>query len=64
MQKTTYRRVRMDSAQHWRIRLTALVLGLLGFLGVAARLAKLMVVDYDYYAAKALNNQTRSSVFR
>ena len=45
MQKTTYRRVRMDSAQHWRIRLTALVLGLLGFLGVAARLAKLMVVD-------------------
>ena len=48
MQKTTYRRVRMDSAQHWRIRLTALVLGLLGFLGVAARLAKLMVVDYDY----------------
>ena len=61
MQKTTYRRVRMDSAQHWRIRLTALVLGLLGFLGVAARLAKLMVVDYDYYAAKALNNQTRST---
>ena len=61
MQKPTYRRVRMDSAQHWRIRLTALVLGLLGFLGVAARLAKLMVVDYDYYAAKALNNQTRST---
>ena len=61
MQKSTYRRVRMDSAQHWRIRLTALVLGLLGFLGVAARLAQLMVVDYDYYAAKALNNQTRST---
>ena len=61
MQKPTYRRVRMDSAQHWRIRLTALVLGLLGFLGVAARLAQLMVVDYDYYAAKALNNQTRST---
>ena len=51
----------MDSAQHWRIRLTALMLGLLGFLTVAARLYRLMVVDYDYYAAKALNNQTRST---
>ena len=51
----------MDSAQHWRIRLTALMLGLLGFLTVAARLYRLMMVDYDYYAAKALNNQTRST---
>ena len=59
--KPIYRRVRMDSAQHWRIRLTALVLGALGFLTVGARLYRLMVVDYDYYAAKALNNQTRST---
>ena len=59
--KKVYRRVRMDSAQHWRIRLTALALGLLAFLPVAARLTQLMVVDYDYYVARALNNQTRST---
>ena len=56
-----YRRVRMDTAQHWRIRLTAFCLGGLFFLPVAARLYGLMVVDYDYYAARALNNQTRST---
>lgn len=61
MENTAYRRVRMDSAQHWRIRLSAFALGLLGFLVVCARLWKLMIVDYDYYAAKALNNQTRST---
>ena len=57
----TFRRIRMDSAQHQRIRLGALVLGALVFLPIAARLVKLMVVDYDYYAAKALRNQTRST---
>ena len=61
MHKADYRRVRMDSAQHWRIRLTAALLGLVGFVCVGARLCKLMVVDYDYYTAKALNNQTRST---
>ena len=64
MKKTnakTFRRVRMDSGQHLRIRLAALVLGALAFLPIAARLLRLMVVDYDYYTAKALNNQTRST---
>ena len=57
----TFRRVRMDSGQHLRIRLAALVLGALAFLPIAARLLRLMVVDYGYYTAKALNNQTRST---
>ena len=64
MKKTnakTFRRVRMDSGQHLRIRLAALVLGALAFLPIAARLLRLMVVDYGYYTAKALNNQTRST---
>ena len=59
--KKVYRRTRMDSGQHLRIRLTALMLGLLMFLPVAARLYALMVRDFDYYSAKALNNQTRST---
>lgn len=56
-----YRRVRMDTRQHIRIRLGALVLGVLAFVPIAARLVQLMVIDYDYYAAKALKNQTRST---
>ena len=59
--KKVYRRTRMDSFQHLRIRLTALILGLLMFLPVAARLYGLMVRDFDYYSARALNNQTRST---
>lgn len=59
--KKVYRRKRMDSGQHLRIRLTALMLGFLMFLPVAARLYALMVRDFDYYSAKALNNQTRST---
>ena len=49
----------MDSAQHLRIRFTALLLGALAFVPIGARLCRLMVVDYGYYTAKALNNQTR-----
>ena len=60
-QKKHYRRAYMDSAQHWRIRLAGLCLGALAFVPVAARLYGLMVVDFDYYTAKALNNQTRST---
>ena len=59
--KKVYRRTRMDSFQHLRIRLTALILGFLMFLPVAARLYGLMVRDFDYYSARALNNQTRST---
>ena len=59
--KKVYRRTRMDSFQHLRVRLTALILGFLMFLPVAARLYGLMVRDFDYYSARALNNQTRST---
>ena len=56
-----FHRVRMDTAQNLRVRLGALVLGMLAFFPIAARLIQLMVVDYGYYTAKALNNQTRST---
>ena len=55
-------RLRADSGQHQRIMLVMVVLGMLAFVPVALRLYKLMVVDYDYYAAKALRNQTRTTV--
>ena len=54
-------RVRMDTARNLRIRLGALILGALAFFPIAARLLQLTVVDYGYYTAKALNNQTRST---
>lgn len=56
-----YQRVRMDSAQHLRLLLGGLALGVLAFLPIFARLLQLMVVDFGYYSAKALNNQTRST---
>ncbi len=59
--KTEYRRIRMDSGHHRRIRLTAAVLGLLAFVPMALRLYDLMVVNYDYYAREALRNQTRTT---
>lgn len=54
-------RVRMDTARNLRIRLGALILGTMAFFPIAARLLQLTVVDYGYYTAKALNNQTRST---
>ena len=54
-------RVRMDTARNLRIRLGALILGTMAFFPIAARLVQLTVVDYGYYTAKALNNQTRST---
>ena len=59
--KREYNRLRLDSGQHKRIMLTALVLGLLAFVPVGARLYSLMVTDYDYYAGLALRNQTRTT---
>ncbi len=56
-----FHRVRMDTARNLRVRLGAFVLGVLAFFPIAARLIQLMVVDYGYYTAKALNNQTRST---
>ncbi len=56
-----YSRVRFDSAQHLRIRITALVLGLAAFVPIGLRLYRLMVTDYEYYAGLALRNQTRTT---
>ena len=57
--KKQYDRLRMNTGQHRRITLTALILGLLAFGPILWRLYGLMVRDYDYYAALALRNQTR-----
>ena len=56
-----YDRLRLNSAQHRRIGLTALLLGLLAFVPVFWRLYSLMITQYDYYASLALRNQTRST---
>ena len=54
-------RLRADTGQHHRIMLVMMVLGILAFLPIGAQLYKLMVVEYDYYAAKALRNQSRTT---
>ena len=59
--KKEYNRLRMDSGQHRRITLAALTLGLLAFVPVGLRLYDLMIRNYDYYAALALRNQTRTT---
>ena len=59
--QTHYDRLRMNSAQHRRIILTALILGMAAFLPVFFRLYSLMITQYDHYAALALRNQTRST---
>ena len=54
-------RARGDSGQQRRIRIIALLLGLVAFLPIGIRLWDLMVVNYERYAALALRNQTRST---
>lgn len=54
-------RARMDTGQHRRVLLTALMLGILGFLPVGLRLYDLMVRQYPYYSALAQRNQTRAT---
>ena len=56
-----FSRLRLDSGQHGRILIIAVVLGLLAFVPVVLRLYRLMVTDYEYYANQALRNQTRST---
>ena len=56
-----YDRLRLNSGQHRRVMLAALVLGFAAFLPVGARLYGLMIRDYDYYANLALRNQTRTT---
>ena len=55
-------RLRADTGQHHRIAFVMAVLGILAFLPIAGQLYKLMVAEYDYYAAKALRNQTRTTM--
>ena len=57
-----YQRVRLDSGQHRRIRIVAVLLGAVLFVPVALRLYHLMVTNYGYYSQLALRNQTRSTV--
>ena len=57
--KDPFYRVRGDSGQQRRVRIIALVLGLIAFVPVLLRLYGLTVTDYGYYAKLALDNQTR-----
>lgn len=56
-----YLRLRFDSGQHRRIMLVAVLLGMVGFIPIGLRLYDLMIRQYDYYSAKALRNQTRTT---
>ena len=59
--KREYNRIRMDGGQHRRIKLTAILLGILAFVPIGVQMYTLMVRDYDYYARLALRNQTRTT---
>ncbi len=57
--KKEYTRLRGDSGQHKRIIVTGLILGVVAFIPLIARLYNLMVINYGYYSDLALKNQTR-----
>jgi len=59
--KPKYQRIRADSGYQRRIFLTAVILGIALFLPIMAQLYSLMVISYDYYAARALRNQGRTT---
>ncbi len=54
-------RVRLDSGQYKRILAVSAVLGAALFLVVGIRLYVLMIADYDFYAYRALRNQSRTT---
>ena len=54
-------RLRADSGQHRRVIIVMILLGAVAFVPLVAQLAGLMIGSYDYYAQKALRNQTRST---
>ena len=54
-------RLRMDSGQHRRVMLTALMLGIAAFFPLMGRLLTLMVGQYEQYQTLALRNQSRST---
>ena len=57
----SYDRLRFNTGQHRRIGMVMLFFGVLAFVPVFWRLYVLMVKDYDFYAALALRNQTRTT---
>ena len=57
----SYDRLRFNTGQHRRILTVMMLLGVIAFLPVFWRLYTLMVKQYDFYAALALRNQTRST---
>ena len=61
MEGKQFDRLRISTGQHRRVLATALVLGIAAFVPIGLRLYHLMVRDFDYYSAKALNNQTRGT---
>ncbi len=60
-ERKQYDRLRLNTGQHRRILAAAALLGLLAFVPVGLRLYRLMIEEYDHYAALALRNQTRST---
>ncbi len=56
-----FSRIRGDSGQHRRILAAMAALGAAAFFPVAAKLWSLMVINFDFYSAQALRNQTRST---
>ena len=58
-ERREFARARLDSGHHRRIMITMMLLGVLAFVPVLARLVQLMVVEHDFYSALALRNQTR-----
>ncbi len=59
--KREYDRIRRNTGQHRRIRIVAVLLGVMAFIPIVAQLLRLMVTDYAYYAKLALRNQTRTT---
>ena len=59
--KKTYVRQRFDTGQHRRIIAAALLFTAVLFLPIPLRLYGLMVTDYEFYAQKALRNQSRTT---
>ena len=60
--KKKYRRIRLDSGQQRRIAFVMAVLGAAAFLPAVVQLFGLMVVSYDTWSARALSNQSRTTV--
>ena len=59
--KKQYERARVNSGHHQRIMAVLAVLAVISFVPMALRLYQLMVVEFDYYSALALRNQTRTT---